>query len=135
MFKLGFSTIGCPDYTVDQVVALAKDNGYAGIEIRFLRGTVDLLSLPELSPQGLPDTRRRFADAGIDVVSIGTSVRMNSLDLKRATRRANWRKPTWRSPKASERNTSGSSAVRFRPIRIARRRSMPSPAGLARSPT
>ncbi len=82
MFKLGFSTIGCPDYTVDQVVALAKDHGYAGIEIRFLHGTVDLLSLPELSPEGLPDTRRRFADAGIDVVSIGTSVRMNSLDTE-----------------------------------------------------
>ncbi len=79
MFKLGFSTIGCPDYTVDQVVALAKDNHYAGIEIRFLRGTVDLLSLQEFSPEGLPDTRRRFDDAGVEVVSIGTSVRMNSL--------------------------------------------------------
>ena len=50
-FQLGFSTIGCPDYDVDQVVALAKDNGYAGVEIRFLRGTVDLPSLPELSPE------------------------------------------------------------------------------------
>ncbi len=80
MFKLGFSTIGCPDYTVDQVVALAKDNGYAGIEIRFLRGTVDLLSLQEFSAEGLPDTRRRFDDAGVEVVGINTSVRMNSLD-------------------------------------------------------
>lgn len=80
MFKFGFSTIGCPDYNVDQVITLAKDNGYAGIEIRFLRGTTDLLSLQEFSPDGLPDTRRRFDDAGIEVVSIGTSVRMNSLD-------------------------------------------------------
>jgi sugar phosphate isomerase/epimerase len=94
VFKLGFSTIGCPDYTVDQVVALAKQNGYAGIEIRFLRGTTDLMSLPEFSPAGLPDTRRRFTDAGIDVVGINTSVRMNSLapearDKARALARAN----------------------------------------------
>ncbi len=80
MLKLGFSTIGCPDYTVDQVVALAKDNNYAGIEIRFLRGTVDLASLQEFSAEGLKDTRRRFDDAGIEVVGINTSVRMNSLN-------------------------------------------------------
>ena len=80
MFKLGFSTIGCPDYGVDQVVALARENGFSGIEIRFLRGTVDLMSLKEFSSEGLPDTRRRFDDAGIEVVGINTSVRMNSLD-------------------------------------------------------
>jgi sugar phosphate isomerase/epimerase len=81
MFKLGFSTIGCPDYGIDQVVALAKDNGYSGIEIRFLRGTVDLASLPEFAPGGaIRETRRRFDDAGLEVVGINTGVRMNSLD-------------------------------------------------------
>jgi sugar phosphate isomerase/epimerase len=78
--KLGFSTIACPDFDVDQVIAMAKANGYSGVEIRFLRGTVDLASLDELSPARVGETRRRFEDAGIAVVAIDTSVRMNSLD-------------------------------------------------------
>ncbi len=80
MFKLGFSTLGCPKYSVDQVIAMAKDNHYSGVEIRFLRGEVDLPTLDELAPATIGATRRRFEENGIDVVSIDTGVRMNSLD-------------------------------------------------------
>src|SRR5215207_8739621 len=80
MLALGFSTIGCPNYDVGQVIAMAEGNGYSGVEIRFLRGTVDLASLDEFSPARIGETRRRFEDAGVEVVGINTSVRMNSLD-------------------------------------------------------
>ena len=80
MISYGFSTIGCPDYDIPQVIDLAAANGFPGIEIRFLRGTVDLLSLDEFSPAGLKQTRQRFDDAGIAVVGINTGVRMVSLD-------------------------------------------------------
>jgi sugar phosphate isomerase/epimerase len=80
VLALGFSTIGCPNYDIDQVIALARDNGFSGVEIRHLRGTVDLPSLAELSPERIGETRRRFDDAGIEVVGIDTSVRMSSLD-------------------------------------------------------
>ena len=94
MRKLGFSTIGCPDFTVEQVIDIARANGFIGVEIRFLRGTVDLASLDELSPQRIGETRRRFEDAGITIVAIDTSVRMSSLDpairdQQRALARAN----------------------------------------------
>jgi sugar phosphate isomerase/epimerase len=78
--SLGFSTIGCPNYDIGQVIAMARDNGYAGIEIRFLRGTVNLASLEEFSPAKIGETRRRFEDSGVEVVGINTGVRMNSLD-------------------------------------------------------
>lgn len=81
MIKLGFSTLGCPDYSVDQVIAMARDHGYAGVEIRFLRGQVDLTALDELSPERIGETRQRFADAGVQVVCVGSSVRMASLDV------------------------------------------------------
>ncbi len=80
VFRLGFSTIGCPDYTVEQVIGLATANDYQGIEIRFIRGTTDLASLPEFGPARLPATRKLFDDAGLSVVCIDSSVRMNSLD-------------------------------------------------------
>jgi sugar phosphate isomerase/epimerase len=78
--RIGFSTIACPDYDVQRVIEIAKANDYSGIEIRFLRGTVDLVSLPEFSPAKIHETRRQFEDAGLNVVAIDTSVRMNSLD-------------------------------------------------------
>jgi len=80
VIRLGFSTIACPGSDVDGVIDLARRAGLEGIEIRFLRGTVDLSSLDELSPASIGTTRRRFEDAGLDVVVIGTGVRMVSLD-------------------------------------------------------
>lgn len=80
MISFGFSTLGCPSYGVDEVIAMAGANGYAGVEIRFLNGTVDLPSLPELSPAAIGATRRRFEDAGIAVVGIGSGLSMVSLD-------------------------------------------------------
>jgi len=80
MISYGFSTLGCPSYGAGEVIAIAKANGYRGVEIRFISGTVDLASLPEFAPEGIAATRRRFEDAGVAVVGVGTSVRMVSLD-------------------------------------------------------
>ena len=80
MISYGFSTLGCPNYSVDEVIAIATVNGFSGVEIRFIRGTVDLASLPEFLPSGITETRRKFEDAGIAVVGVGTSLRMVSLD-------------------------------------------------------
>jgi sugar phosphate isomerase/epimerase len=82
VFKLGFSSIGCPDYDIEQIVDLATQNGYEGVELRFVRGTTDLGSLEEFAPGNIARTRQLFDDAGIEVIAIDTSVRMNSLDEK-----------------------------------------------------
>lgn len=80
MLKFGFSTLGCPGYGLTEVIAMARMHDYKGVELRFLRGTVDLAGLEEFSPARVADTRRRFEDAGIAVVAINTGVRMVSLD-------------------------------------------------------
>ena len=86
MISFGFSTLGCPNYSVDEVIAMAVANGYRGVEIRFIRGTIDLASLPEFSGAGIAETRRKFEDAGIAVVGVGTSLRMVSLDAETRAR-------------------------------------------------
>ena len=45
MISYGFSTLGCPNYSVDEVIAIAVANVFRGVEIRFIRGTVDIASL------------------------------------------------------------------------------------------
>ena len=80
MFKLGYSSLACPQYSVEQLIALATENGYAGVELRFVRGTFDLTSLEEFSPARIADTRKLFVDAGLEVPCIDTSVRQSALD-------------------------------------------------------
>ena len=43
--------------------------GYSGVELRFIRGTIDLASLPEFSGAGLAETRAKFEDARIAVIT------------------------------------------------------------------
>ncbi|MEQ4207251.1 sugar phosphate isomerase/epimerase family protein [Actinopolymorpha sp. B9G3] len=78
--KLSFSTLGCPKYTLDEVVSTAKDNGYEGVEIRFLRGEVALENLEEFSPSGIRKTKAALDAAGVTVACLDTSVRFTSPD-------------------------------------------------------
>ncbi len=78
--KLSFSTLGCPQYTLDQVLSTATDNGYDGVEIRFLRGEVALEKLDEFSATGLPQTKAALDRNGVEVACLDTSVRFTSPD-------------------------------------------------------
>lgn len=80
MLRFGFSTLACPGYALTEVIETARALGYQGVELRFLRGTMDLAGLEEFSPVRIAETRRRFEDAGIAVVAVNTGVRMVSLD-------------------------------------------------------
>ena len=38
--KLAFSTIGCPNWSYDEVVSTASDLGYDGFEVRGIGGEI-----------------------------------------------------------------------------------------------
>jgi sugar phosphate isomerase/epimerase len=80
VIRLSFSTLGCPTYSLDQVLDLATSAGYDGVELRFLNGSVDLASQQEFSPEGVQATRERFQAAGIAVSCVDTSIRFSSPD-------------------------------------------------------
>jgi len=79
MYQLGFSTIGCPDYDVDQIIQIALDTKLHGIELRFVNGTIDILG-QEAFTSGVAETRRKFEDAGLTIVAVDSSARLGSLD-------------------------------------------------------
>lgn len=71
--KISFSTVGCPNFTWDEIVATAKDFGYDGIE---LRGICDELEVYRASPfvgDNLRLTKRRLDDLGLEISCIATS--------------------------------------------------------------
>jgi sugar phosphate isomerase/epimerase len=80
VIKLSFSTLGCPQYTLDQVISTATRHGYDGVELRFLRGQVALETLEEFSPSGIRRTRELFERHGVAVSCVDTSVRFTSPD-------------------------------------------------------
>ena len=44
--KLSFSTLGCPRWTLKEIVATAKDLGFGGVEIRGIGDKINALEIP-----------------------------------------------------------------------------------------
>ena len=60
--QLAFSTLACPSWPLDRVLAAARRLGYAGVELRFLEDDDALWARPELTGSGLAATRARLRD-------------------------------------------------------------------------
>ncbi|HEV7893195.1 MAG TPA: sugar phosphate isomerase/epimerase family protein [Pyrinomonadaceae bacterium] len=71
--KLAFSTLGCPNYELEDVVRAARGYGFAGVELRALGGGLDLLARPEFAPPAIEGTRRRLEVQGLTVCCVDTS--------------------------------------------------------------
>jgi len=71
--KLGVSTLGCPDWTLDEILTRLPGYGYEGVELRGLGPDLDLTQSPAFAPSVIEETRRRFADAGLAVCGVDTS--------------------------------------------------------------
>jgi len=74
--KLGFSTLGCPGWTLERAVEAAREYGYSGIELRLLD---DQVISPELIVGSRERIRRAFGD-GVELAALGSSVRLSSPD-------------------------------------------------------
>jgi sugar phosphate isomerase/epimerase len=78
---LSFSTLGCPAWTFSQAIQFAAENHYSGIEIRGIKGDLDLPNNPIFSSTNLASTRREVADKNLNIVNLGSSANMHFLDL------------------------------------------------------
>jgi sugar phosphate isomerase/epimerase len=78
--KLAFSTLGCPNWDLNQMADAAHRFGYDGIELRAVGGDLDLLGRPEFKATELSTTRRWFEDQGIYICCVDTSCVFHSPD-------------------------------------------------------
>jgi len=74
--KIAFSTIACPQWTLDEAVNAASKLGFIGVEMRsFHDQSVELSSDPyEIKPHSIKSV---FDDAGVVPLSFATSVRFD----------------------------------------------------------
>jgi len=75
--KIAFSTVACPDWTLERVMSFADEVEYQGVELRtFGWGGTDLACEPALTD---PKKIRRLAiESGTHVMSLGTSLRFDA---------------------------------------------------------
>ncbi len=77
--KLSFTTLGCPGWTMKQVVENAAQMGYDAVDFRGLLEDVDVSKRPEFTT-GLNETKKMFADNGLDISGIAISARYAVVD-------------------------------------------------------
>ena len=66
--KLSFSTLGCPRWTLKEIVATAKDLGFGGVEIRGIGDKINALEIPEFSDAEIEQTKEKIAQTGLLLV-------------------------------------------------------------------
>lgn len=80
---LSFSTLGCPAWSFSQVIQHAAEYKYSGIEIRGIKGDLDLPANPLFSPTNIASTLRQVQDLDLKIVNLGSSANMHFLDPKK----------------------------------------------------
>jgi sugar phosphate isomerase/epimerase len=78
--RLAFSTLGCPNWGLEQVAEAAAAHGFDAIELRALAGGLDLLGRPEFAPERVGATRAWLEGHGLRVCCVDTSCSFDSAD-------------------------------------------------------
>lgn len=60
-----FSSLGCAELTLDEIIKLAKSNGINAIELRAFSGSLDLVGLFDVFEKNDPDQYRSVAESSI----------------------------------------------------------------------
>ena len=76
--KLAFSTLGCPNWELDQIAATAQRLGYDGVELRAVGGSLNLLDRPEFGPGKVKAARALFAESNLEICCVDTSCTFHS---------------------------------------------------------
>lgn len=71
--KLSATTLGCPDWSFEQVLAKFEEYGFEGIEIRGIEGQMDADKITQLSPENAEQTLTAVKAHRLTFIGFGTS--------------------------------------------------------------
>jgi sugar phosphate isomerase/epimerase len=79
---LSFSTLGCPDWTFQQIVDFAVQHGYAGLELRGILKQMDLTLCNEfINKENRNATLKLMKEKGLHFVDLGSSCTLHFADV------------------------------------------------------
>jgi len=73
--KLSTTTLGCPQWSLDEIVSNCSAYGLQGIDFRGIGDSIDVTQLPEFTTD-LAETRRKLDDADLRVAGISSNIRV-----------------------------------------------------------
>ncbi len=74
--QLAFSTLACPTWSLEEILAAAGRYGYDGVEWRGLQGEIDLRNTDAFALANIAATRARFEAARVRAACLSSSVTM-----------------------------------------------------------
>lgn len=77
--KISFSTLGCPEWTLNEICATAKDLGYDGVEFRGLGKEIFAPKAVPFLPENVAATRARFDSLGLAVPCLDSDSMLHQL--------------------------------------------------------
>jgi sugar phosphate isomerase/epimerase len=78
MPKTSFSTLGCPDWTLDQIVSFAVQHQFSALEIRGIQRQIDLSKSPHFnSESAIKETKKKVNGAGLKFAVLGSSAALH----------------------------------------------------------
>lgn len=77
---MGFSTLGTPKWDWIPTLDFAAAHGFAAVELRGIRDTMDLSQRPEFQSSAIAQTKRELRDRGLVVPVLGASINMHEKD-------------------------------------------------------
>lgn len=75
--RLAFSTLGCPDWSWNEVLARGQEYGFQGVELRMLAGEVNLLKITEFQPGERSRRVRELESHGLSLCGLASSIRFH----------------------------------------------------------
>ena len=78
---IGFSTLGTPKWDWIPTLDFAAAHGFAAVELRGIRDTMDLSQRPEFQPSQIAQTKRELRDRGLVVPVLGASINLHEKDV------------------------------------------------------
>lgn len=86
LYPLAWSTLGCPDWTLEQAAEHAAANGYRALEVRLLDGEI---IRADLSAEERQRIKRVMAQTGVEIIGLGLSTRFSALDAAERQKNVN----------------------------------------------
>ena len=84
--KLCFNTLACPDWSLREVFENAQKYGYKAVEIRGIKGDVDILNSPEFAPSKIADIKKMSEDFNVKILNLNSSVVLHEYEPEKRTK-------------------------------------------------
>ncbi len=75
--KFSFSTLGCPDWEWEDILATTKDLGFDGVEIRGIGKEIDIPNAKPFLPQNIDKTKAQLNKMNIEISCFSSDCRLN----------------------------------------------------------